>query len=163
MAAGREHGIRPGGYRVLESLRIEKGYRYFGSDLTAADTPYEGGVGFCVAEDKEGSVGAAALRAARRRGLRHRLRTLLVGGEDYLRLYGGEAVRVDGEVAGRVRSCAYAFTVARNVALATLPPQLDEGARVTVEILGEPIAAEVAPDVLYDPDNLRVRDVVAHA
>ena len=71
MAAGAPHGIRPGGYRVLESLRIEKGYRYFGTDLTAADTPYEGGVGFCVARDKEGSIGADAL--AGREPPRHRL------------------------------------------------------------------------------------------
>jgi len=42
----------PVGYQALDALRIEKGYRYFGSDLTPADTPYEGGVGFCVAEDK---------------------------------------------------------------------------------------------------------------
>jgi 4-methylaminobutanoate oxidase (formaldehyde-forming) len=157
MAAGREHGIRAGGYRVLDSLRIEKGYRYLGTDLTASDTPYEGGVGFCVDADRNGFVGAAALAAARERGPRRRLRTLLVGGGDYLRLYGGEAVRVDGEVVGRVRSCAYAFTVGRNVALATVPPELGVGDRVSVEVLGEPVAAEIAPDVLYDPESLRVR------
>ena len=77
-AAGEAHDIRAGGYRVLESLRIEKGYRYFGSDLTPADTPYEGGVGFCVAEDKP-FIGAAALARARAQGPRHRVRTLLVG------------------------------------------------------------------------------------
>jgi glycine cleavage system aminomethyltransferase T/glycine/D-amino acid oxidase-like deaminating enzyme len=158
MAAGREHGIRPGGYRVLESLRIEKGYRYFGSDLTAADTPYEGGVGFCVADDKEGFVGAAALARARAEGPRHRVRTLLVGGAEYLPLYGGEAVRVDGEIAGRVRSCAYAHTVGRTVALASVPPEIPAGAKVTVEVLGDPVAAEPAPTVLYDPENARVRD-----
>jgi 4-methylaminobutanoate oxidase (formaldehyde-forming) len=157
MAAGREHGIRAGGYRVLDSLRIEKGYRYLGTDLTASDTPYEGGVGFCVDADRDGFVGAAALAAARERGPRRRLRTLLVGGGDYLRLYGGEAVRVDGEVVGRVRSCAYAFTVGRNVALATVPPELGVGDRVSVEVLGEPVAADIAPDVLYDPESLRVR------
>ncbi len=144
MDAGAEHGIRPGGYRVLESLRIEKGYRYFGTDLTAADTPYEGGVGFCVARDKA-FIGSEALEAAEPR---HRLRTLLVGGPEYLCVYGGEAVRVDGAVVGRVRSAAYAFTVGRNVALATLPPGVEEGARVTVEVLGEPVSAVVAPDVL---------------
>ena len=74
-----------------------------------------------------------------------------------MRLYGGEAVRLDGEVAGRVRSCAHAFTVGRTVALAALPPGLEEGTRVTVEALGEPVEAQVAPDVLYDPQNLRVR------
>ncbi|MEA2394816.1 MAG: hypothetical protein QOJ82_2707 [Solirubrobacteraceae bacterium] len=157
MSAGREHGIRAGGYRVLDSLRIEKGYRSFGTDLTASDTPFEGGVGFCVDGDRDGFIGATALAAARERGPRWRLRTLLVGDGDYLRLYGGEAVRVDGEVVGRVRSCAYAFTVGRNVALATVPPGLGEGDRVSVEVLGEPVVAEIAPDVLYDPDNLRVR------
>jgi glycine cleavage system aminomethyltransferase T/glycine/D-amino acid oxidase-like deaminating enzyme len=155
VTAGERHGIRAGGYRVLESLRIEKGYRYFGSDLTAADTPFEGGVGFCVARGKDDFIGAAALAGATPR---HRLRTLLVGdGPAYLRLYGGEAVLVDGEVAGRVRSCAYAFTVARNVALATVPPDLEVGAQVDVEVLGDPVAAVLAADVLYDPDNERVR------
>jgi 4-methylaminobutanoate oxidase (formaldehyde-forming) len=158
MATGASVGIRPGGYRVLESLRIEKGYRYYGTDLTAADTPYEGGVGFCVTADKERMIGAPALTAARVAGPRHRLRTLLVGdGDEYLPLYGGEAVRVDGEVVGRVRSCAYGFTVRRNVALATLPPELGIGAPVTVEVLGDGVRAEVAPDVLYDPEGTRVR------
>jgi 4-methylaminobutanoate oxidase (formaldehyde-forming) len=154
IAAGASHGIRAGGYRVLDSLRIEKGYRYFGTDLTASDSPYEGGVGFCVASGKE-FIGSAALESAG--APRRRLRTLLVGESEYLRLYGGEAVRVDGEVAGRVRSCAYAFTLGRNVALATVPAQLDEGARVAVEVLGEPVEALIAADVLYDPDNGRIK------
>jgi glycine cleavage system aminomethyltransferase T/glycine/D-amino acid oxidase-like deaminating enzyme len=156
MAAGSAYGIRAGGYRVLESLRIEKGYRYFGTDLTASDTPYEGGVGFCVAKDRDDFIGAAALAGAREKGPRRRLRTLLVGDGDYLRLYGGEAVRQDGEVVGRVRSCAYAFTLGRNVALATVPPELGEGALLSVEVLGEPVAAQIAADVLYDPQNLRL-------
>ena len=66
MAAGAEHGIAPGGYRVLESLRLEKGYRYFGTDLTSSDTPYESGLGFCVALDKGDFNGRAALERARR-------------------------------------------------------------------------------------------------
>jgi 4-methylaminobutanoate oxidase (formaldehyde-forming) len=156
IAAGAAHGIRAGGYRVLESLRIEKGYRYFGSDLTASDTPYEGGVGFCVAKDKDDFVGAAALARAREAGPRRRLRTVLVGDGDYLRLYGGEAVRLDGEVVGRVRSCAYAFTLGRNVALATVPAALEPGAVLSVEVLGDPVGAELAADVLYDPQNLRL-------
>jgi 4-methylaminobutanoate oxidase (formaldehyde-forming) len=154
MAAGAAHGIRAGGYRVLDSLRIEKGNRYFGTDLTASDTPFEGGVGFCVASAKE-FIGSAALAAGG--PPRRRLRTLLVGGGEYLRLYGGEAVRLDGEVAGRVRSCAYAFTLGRNVALASVPADLQDGAEVAVEVLGEPVVAVLAPDVLYDPDNSRIR------
>jgi len=158
MAAGGEHDIRPGGYRVLESLRIEKGYRYFGTDLTAVDTPDEGGVGFCVAEDKD-FIGAEALARARERGPRHRVRTLLVGDGEYVPLYGGEPVRGDdGQVIGQVRTSAHGFTVGRGVALASLPPDVDTGARVSVDVLGEPAAAEVAKTVLYDPENTRVRD-----
>ena len=153
MAAGREHGIRAGGYRVLESLRIEKGYRYFGTDLTASDTPYEGGVGFCVAGDKD-FIGAAALAGAEPR---HRLRTVVLGGDEYRCVYGGEAVRIDGAVVGRVRTSAFAFTVNRMVTLATVPPELTVGTRVTVDVLGEPVDATVEPDVLYDPHNERIR------
>ena len=153
MAAGREHGIRAGGYRVLESLRIEKGYRYFGTDLTGSDTPYEGGVGFCVAADKD-FIGAAALAGAEPR---HRLRTVALSGDEYRCVYGGEAVRIDGAVVGRVRTSAFAFTVKRMVTLATVPPELTVGTRVTVDVLGEPVDATVEPDALYDPHNERIR------
>ncbi len=146
MAAGREHDIRPGGYRVLESLRIEKGYRYFGTDLTASDTPHEGGVGFCVATGKD-FIGAEALAAAQPR---HRLRTVVLDGDAYRCVYGGEAVRIDGTVAGRVRTSAYGFSVKRMVALATVPPEVEVGAAVTVDVLGEPVGARLAPDALLD-------------
>lgn len=158
MAAGAPHGIAPGGYRVLESLRIEKGYRYFGTDLTAADTPDEGGVGFCAPPGRTGFIGADALARARDHGPRHRVRTLLVGSEAYHCLYGGEAVRDGDVVIGQVRSAAPAFTIGRMAAIAALPPELAPGDRVTVEVLGEPIAAEVAPDVLYDPEDVRIRE-----
>jgi 4-methylaminobutanoate oxidase (formaldehyde-forming) len=85
-----------------------------------------------------------------------RLRTLLVGGDGYLTIYGGEAVYTGGEVVGRVRSAAYGFTVRRNVALAKLPADLPEGADVQVDVLGELVPAVVAADVLYDPKNERV-------
>ena len=66
MAAGERYGIAPVGYRALESLRLEKGYRYFGTDLTASDTPYESGLGFCVALGKPDFIGRAALASRRR-------------------------------------------------------------------------------------------------
>jgi len=82
---------------------------------------------------------------------------IVVGGEEYLTIYGGEAVHAGGSVVGRVRSAAYGFTVRRNVALAKLPSALAEGAEVEVDVLGELVPALVAPDVLYDPANERVR------
>ena len=126
----------PVGYQALDSLRIEKGYRYFGTDLTASDTPFDSGVGFAVAKDKWPSLDREPPTM---------LRTLLVGGEDYLTVYGGEAVHRDGEVVGRIRSAAYGFTVRRNVALAKLPAELDEGTEVEVDVMGELVPAVVAP------------------
>jgi glycine cleavage system aminomethyltransferase T/glycine/D-amino acid oxidase-like deaminating enzyme len=138
----------PVGYQALDSLRIEKGYRYFGTDLTASDTPFDSGVGFAVGKGKHPELD---------RNPPIRLRTLLVGGEEYLTIHGGEAVHADGEVVGRMRSAAYGFTLRRNVALAKLPSGLPEGAEVHVDVLGELVPAVVAADVLYDPANERVR------
>ena len=53
MAAGKPHGIRPVGYRALESLRLEKGYRAWGSDITPNDTPFEAGLGWAVKLQEE--------------------------------------------------------------------------------------------------------------
>src|SRR5205823_9124952 len=147
-----EHGLIPVGYRALDSLRIEKGYRYFGTDLTASDTPYEAGVGFCVARDKD-FIGRDALDPSPRQ----RLRTLLVGGEEYVTVYGGEAGYVEDAVVGRVRSAAYGFTVGRNIALAKLPADLELGTALELDVLGERVPAVVAADVLYDPTHGRAR------
>ncbi len=158
MSAGGAHGIEPAGYRTLDSLRMEKGYRYFGVDLTANDTPYEAGLGFCVRLEEKGEFnGRAALERAGDSSGRRGLRTLVVGDEDYLTLYGGEAVHLDGVVAGRVRSCAYGFTVRRNVAYAYLPADVETGTRVEVDVFGAMVPGEVTEDVLHDPDNTRVR------
>jgi glycine cleavage system aminomethyltransferase T/glycine/D-amino acid oxidase-like deaminating enzyme len=156
MAAGARYGIGPGGYRTLDSLRIEKGYRSFGTDLTSHDNPYEAGLGFCVRLEKEEFNGRDALAALGEGGIKRRLRTLVVGDADYLTLYGGEAVHSEGRVVGRVRSCAYGFTLRRNLALAYLPMSLGPGAGVEVEIFGRLVPAEIADDVLYDPGGRRV-------
>jgi glycine cleavage system aminomethyltransferase T/glycine/D-amino acid oxidase-like deaminating enzyme len=156
MTAGRPHGIAPGGYRVLDSLRMEKGYRYFGIDITPSDTPDDARLGFCVDLEKGDFVGRDALRLARADGSRPRIRTLVVGDEEYVTIYGGEAVHAEGGVVARLRSCAYGYTVRRNVAFTYLPPEMGPGTRVQVEVFGRFVPAEVANDVLYDPERTRV-------
>jgi glycine cleavage system aminomethyltransferase T len=155
-AAGAAHGLEPCGYRSLDGLRMEKGYRYYGTDLTPGDTPDEAGLAFCVDVEKA-FTGREALLARRAAPLTRRIRTLLVGGGDYLTVYGGEAVHHEGEVVGRLRSAAYGFTVGRNLAYAYLPVALGPGERVQVEVFGELVDAEVADDVQYDPRHERVR------
>ncbi|WP_162641209.1 FAD-dependent oxidoreductase [Streptosporangium sp. 'caverna'] len=70
MEAGAPYGMRPAGYRAIDSMRLEKGYRVWGLDITPETTPYEGGLGFAVARDKD-FLGRAALEAAARRSPRH--------------------------------------------------------------------------------------------
>jgi len=139
MVAGAAFGIKPGGYRVLDSLRMEKGYRYYGTDMGLLDNPFEAGLGFCVQKDKWSSLPPEVER---------RLRSLVVGGEEYVPIYGGEAVLSDGRVVGRLRSCAYGFTVQKNLAYSYLPSLLKPGAQVEVEVFGRMIPAAVTHDAV---------------
>jgi glycine cleavage system aminomethyltransferase T len=148
--------VEPCGYRALEGLRLERGYRAYGTDLTAADTPDEAGLAFCVDVSKA-FVGRDPILAARQTEPPTRLRTLMVGAEQYLPIYGGEAVDDGRGVVGRVRSCAFGFTVHRNIALAYLPSAFGPGSEVRVEVFGELIPAEVAEGVMVDPKHTRVR------
>jgi glycine cleavage system aminomethyltransferase T/glycine/D-amino acid oxidase-like deaminating enzyme len=145
-SAGLPFGIRAGGYRALDSLRMEKGYRYYGTDLTLLDNPFEAGLGFCVQLDKGDFNGHDALAAAREAGVKRRLRTLAVGDRAYLPIYGGEAVRSQARVISRLRSCGYGFTVRKNLAYAYLPVDLKPGSEVEVEVFGEMVPAVVTAD-----------------
>jgi glycine cleavage system aminomethyltransferase T/glycine/D-amino acid oxidase-like deaminating enzyme len=147
--AGGPLGVEPCGYRCLDGLRIEKGLRYLGSDLTADDSPLEAGLERFVALDGHDFIGRDAILRRQERGIERRLRTLLVGeGPAYLSLYGGEAVLDGDTVVGRVRSCAYGFTVQRNVALAYLPTAAAPGDPMAVDVFGERVPATVAEDAL---------------
>jgi 4-methylaminobutanoate oxidase (formaldehyde-forming) len=143
MEVGAPLGLRPGGYRALDSLRMEKGYRYYGTDLTLLDTPFEAGLGFCVRRDKWPSISP---------GVKRRLRTLVVGDHRYLTLYGGEAVHAPDGVVGRVRSCAYGFTARANIAYSYLPVELGPGSELEVEIFGERVPALVTHDSVVAKD-----------
>jgi 4-methylaminobutanoate oxidase (formaldehyde-forming) len=148
MAAGRKYCIRPGGYRALDSLRMEKGYRYYGTDLTLLDNPFQAGLGFCVQLDKGEFNGRDALVAAREAGIKRRLRTLVVGDDEYVPIYGGEAVHGADGVVGRVRSCAYGFTAKKNLAYSYLPVEIGPGGQVQVEVFGSLVPASVTADAV---------------
>ena len=157
--AGRPLGLEPFGYRALDSLRMEKGYRYFGTDMTMLETPFEAGLGAFVRLDTGEFIGRDALRAAVEApvdGVTRRLRTLRFGGT-WLPIYGGEAVRRDGEVIGRLRSVAFGPTVPATIGYAYCPATLTEGTALEVDVFDARIPAEVVADVLVDPDGGRMR------
>ena len=150
--AGRPHGLVAAGYRAIDSLRLEKGYRVWGADITPDDTPYEGGLGFSVRSDKE-FLGKDALDEAPAR----RLCCLTLEDPRSVAL-ANEPVRVGDEIVGRVTSGGYGYTVERSIAYAYLPAEHAEpGTEVAVEIFGEWVGGEVAAEPLFDPQGDRVR------
>jgi glycine cleavage system T protein len=156
--AGQPHGVVAGGYRAIDSLRLEKGYRVWGADITPDETPYEGGVGFCVKLGEPGGfVGEEALLAAKEEGPRARLCCLTLADPRSIAL-GNEPVRVGGEIVGRVTTGGYGYTVERSIAYAYLPPdEAEPGTAVEVEIFGRWVEGEVAREPLFDPEGERVR------
>ena len=155
MAAGSQVRHPARGYRALDSLRMEKGYRYYGTDLTLLDNPFEAGLGFCVQLDKGEFNGRDALVAAREAGIKRRLRTLVVGGDEYVPIYGGEAVHGADGVVGRVRSCAYGFTAKKNLAYSYLPVEIGPGGQVQVEVFGSLVPASVTTDAVISRQGAR--------
>jgi 4-methylaminobutanoate oxidase (formaldehyde-forming) len=154
-AAGREHGLVAGGYRAIDSLRLEKGYRVWGADVTPDETPYEAGLGFAVKLDKDDFVGREALLGAAEP--ERRLCCLVLADPRSVAL-GSEPVRVEDGIVGRVTSGGYGYTVERSIAYAYLPAAAAEaGTAVEVEIFGEWVAGEVAREPLFDLKGERIR------
>jgi 4-methylaminobutanoate oxidase (formaldehyde-forming) len=153
--SGREHGLVAGGYKAIDALRLEKGYRVWGADITPEDTPYEAGLGFAVKPDKGDFIGRDALTS---RGDPSRRLCCLVLADPRAVALGSEPVRVDGRPVGRVTSGGYGYTVERSIAYAYLPAEHAwPGQPVDVEIFGDWIGGEVAAEPLFDPRGERVR------
>jgi glycine cleavage system aminomethyltransferase T/glycine/D-amino acid oxidase-like deaminating enzyme len=148
--AGQPFGLRPCGYRAIDSLRLEKGYRVWAADITPDETPLEAGLEFAVRTDKA-YIGSDALPEPTRR-----LRCIVL--EDPLSVaLGNEPVRVEGKISGRVTSGGYGYTVARSIAYAYLPASVPVGTPVQIDIFGTWVPGEVVAEPLYDPAGERVR------
>lgn len=154
--AGTPRGMRPAGYRAIDSMRLEKGYRVWGLDITPESTPHEAGLGFAVARDKD-FLGRAALEAAHRSdGSMRRLCCLVLDDPRQVCL-GGEPVRSGGLPVSRVTSGGYGHRVDRSIAYAYLPEGTVPGDRVEVGVTGTWVGAAVTAEPLYDPSSGRVR------
>ncbi|GAB3455896.1 FAD-dependent oxidoreductase [Streptomonospora sediminis] len=155
--AGRGLGAVAAGRSAFNSLRLEKGYRLAGTDMTTEHDPYEAGLGFAVRLDKGDFVGRDAAAAAAEREPRRRLGCLTL--DDPARVVmGREPVLVGGNPAGYVTSAAYSTTLGRTIAYAWLPAEAAApGTAVQVEYFGEPLGATVAAEPLVDPDMARIR------
>ncbi|MGW9173968.1 GcvT family protein [Streptomyces decoyicus] len=155
--AGREHGVIAAGRSAFNSLRLEKGYRAWGHDMTTEHTPYEAGVGFAVRPAKGDFLGRAALEGHSEETAARRLSCLTLDDPDAVVL-GKEPVYADGVPAGYVTSAAYGYTLGRGIAYAWLPASAAvPGTAVHIEYFGEKIPATVAQEPLFDPQMERIR------
>ncbi|MBT2512337.1 FAD-dependent oxidoreductase [Arthrobacter sp. ISL-30] len=154
--AGQEHGIIAAGRGAFNSLRLEKGYRLWGTDMTSEHHPYQSGLGFSVAKDKEGYVGCEALAARKVEPATRELRCLTVDDGTSVVL-GKEPVYVKGSASGYVTSAAYGYSIRKPIAYAWLPAGISEGDSVEIEYFGQRVAATVTAEPLFDPGMERLR------
>lgn len=160
VGAGRPHGLVPCGYRAIDSMRLEKGYRAWGSDITSETDPYSAGLGFAVRTDKD-FLGKSALPDPD--GGEQRLCCLVLDdplsvalGNEPVSLVGSDGQL--GEIVGRVSSGGLGYSLGLSIAYAWLPRATGQpGTRVAVEVFGISVAAEVRDDPLYDPRGARLR------
>jgi len=156
-AAGQRHGVVAGGRSAFNSLRLEKGYRLWGTDMTTEHDPYEAGLAFALRMDKGEFVGRAAIEGRSQETAARRLSCLVLDEATDVVL-GKEPVLVDGVAAGYVTSAAHGYTVGRTIAYAWLPAAAAEpGTPVEVEYFGRRLAACVSAEPLVDPQMARIR------
>jgi len=164
VAAGSRFGLKHAGYYAIDSLRVEKGYRAWGRELSPDVNPYEAGLGFAVRLDKPGGfVGRDALARIKAAGVRRRVVSIVVDAPQ-TNLWGGELILRDGVPVGFVTSAAFGHTVGKPVALGLVTRSdgladtgwIESGA-YTIDLAGERFAAQVSLSAPYDASGLRVR------
>ena len=165
MAAGAAFDVARGGYYAIESLRLEKGYRAFGRELTPNDNPVEAGLLFaCKLKTDVDFLGRTAVEKARADGPRRRVVGFSVGSPDAM-LWGGELVLRDGVVAGQVTSAAWGETTgscvglayARSADNAVIDAAWVGAGRYEVNVGGTLYPITVSLKAIYDPANSRIR------
>ena len=154
--AGHGKGLVAGGYKAVDSLRLEKGYRVWGSDIGPESDPYQSGLGSFVKLDKGEFIGRSALLKKRETPAPTKLACLVLDDPRSVAL-GSEPVRIGGEVVGRVTSGGYGYTVEKSIAYAYVPSSATVGTAVEVEIFGTWVAGEIATEPLYDPRGTKIR------
>lgn len=160
MATGM--GLKPAGYRAIESLRLEKGYRAWGADITPNDTPFEAGLGWAVKLAKPVDfLGRKAVEAAASRPLARRLVGFATDAPDIV-LLGRETILRDEKPVGYLTSGGFGYTLGRPIGYGyvrgeALCDAALAGSRFALVVAGEPVPARLALQPFYDPASLRVR------
>jgi 4-methylaminobutanoate oxidase (formaldehyde-forming) len=152
--AGREFDITNIGYRAIDSLRLEKRYLAWGTDITPDYTPFEAGLQFCIDWTKGDFLGHAALARIRRDGAHQKLVCLAL--DDPLAVFGGEAICVDGEVVAQSTSGNFGYSVGKSLVLGYLPHRYLGQEEFAVEAFGQRSRAALLDGAAYDPARKKI-------
>jgi dimethylglycine dehydrogenase len=157
MQAGAEFDIRPYGIRAMDSLRIEKSYKYWRVDLSTEYTALEAGLGRFVHLNKGEFVGREALVRQQQKGLPRNFVTLACEVKDADPL-GNEPIWQGKRMVGRATSGAYGYSIGKSLAVGYVEPDVAApGTKLEIEILSERFPATVVPESPWDPENARLR------
>lgn len=150
--AGVEHELGLFGARAVESMRMEKGFLHWKSDLITEFDPFETGLDRFVKMDKPDFIGKAALENRIRKGVQKRLVSLEINC-DHAPAYGGASLMQGDDVVGTITSGAWGYRVGKNLAYAFIDPSLSEiGTCVKLDLLGQLVDATVCAPSPYDPN-----------
>jgi sarcosine dehydrogenase len=153
--AGQDLGIVNAGYRAIDTLRMEKGYLYWSSDITPDYNPYEAGLGSRVALKKGDFIGRTALAKIKAAGIARKLCIFTV--EKPLTVFGGEAILQHGKVVSVTSSANFGHTIGKPIVYGYLPIEIAGEQGFSVEAFGEEAPARRHDGPLYDPQNLRLK------
>ncbi|KAI5763124.1 SARDH protein [Gulo gulo luscus] len=166
MTAGAKHGLVNAGYRAIDSLSIEKGYRHWHADLRPDDSPLEAGLAFtCKFTSAVPFLGREALEKQRAEGLRRRLLCLTV--DEKVPMFGLEAIWRNGQVVGHIRRADFGFAIDKTIAYGYIrdpsggPVSLDfvKSGEYALERMGVTYPARAHLKSPFDPDNKRVKGI----
>jgi sarcosine dehydrogenase len=163
MLAGKPHGITPTGYRALESLRLEKFYRAWGSDITPNDTPFHAGLGWAVKlTSNQNFIGREACEKTSNAPLVKMLAGFTTEREDIV-LVGRETILRDGKFAGYLTSGGYGYTVAKPIGYGYIrnadgvSEDYVRSGSYELVVAKETVKAGIHLEPLHDPTNARVK------
>ena len=163
VAEGEKNALQHAGFHAMDSLRIEKAYRAWGTDIVDQDTPLEAGLEFAVAFNKTSNfIGKEALLHQRSQGLRKKLAVFTINDPTPL-LLGDEPIFHDGVVTGRITSGAYGHTIGRSVGLGWIESEVGSDPAILgiggyeIEIATERFTATGSFRPQYDPEGERIR------
>ncbi|KAK0382917.1 hypothetical protein NLU13_8833 [Sarocladium strictum] len=154
--AGQPCGLVAAGRGAYYSLRLEKGYRLWGADISTEHDPFEAGLSSAIDPKKEGYVGHGLISGLLKTTPSKRIRCLVVQDGQSM-ILGKEPVYVGEQVKGYVTTAAFGFTIGKPVAFAYLSSDVEIGHEVEVEYFGKRIKATVSPDPVYDPQMSRLK------